>query len=622
MLNRVADSMPGYKKRGSQMQMIAEVANTFASARLDPENQPPSGQNISIIEGPTGVGKTFGYLIPALIMARHLKKKLVISTGTVALQEQLANRDIPLLAKYSGLNVDYTIIKGRARYVCKSRLDDFVGTASQGAMFEDAVWDRPPAEEEIRQLTKLSGMVEKFQWDGDRDSLDENITQDLWSRITTDAHGCVGKRCKDFDICGFFKARNRVDTVDVIIANHDLLLSALSLPEGNILPPAEDCLFVIDEAHHLPETTIAHFERAHTLHGAAHWLEKLPSAVSRALAQLPNTPRFAMIPDDSEHLAKRLIELAEAFSASRIFTSVGHVERFPHGIITEEFQIFAEGIFPLAQALASKVAGLKEVITAERQKQPARADLLDGLSADIGFFVGRLEKLRDVWRLMLYTPKGKEPPIAKWVQSIQSGHSVDYMVCTAPFSAARPLAKYFWDKAAAVVLTSATITTLGNFDYFKRRCGLFLFPETTELRLQSPFDFKRQGKLVVPQMKSDPKDVEAHTLELTQLIPSAITSYPSGSLVLFASKKQMNDVFNALPAAFQDRVLVQGHLPRQKLIDLHIARVGKGMPSVLFGLASFGEGLDLPGKLCEHVIIAKLPFSPPTTRSISPWPNG
>jgi ATP-dependent DNA helicase DinG len=169
-----------------------------------------------------------------------------------------------------------------------------------------------------------------------------------------------------------------------------------------------------------------------------------------------------------------------------------------------------------------------------------------------------------------------------------------------------------WSQVRGAIVTSASLTRCGSFDYFLKEAGLSNNPNVTALEVSSPFNYRTQGTLTVVHTRADPKNADAYTAEMVQALMADIENVKRGALVLFTSRAQMRAATEALPGHLQDMVLVQGTQSRTRLLAAHTARVESGMPSVLFGLQSFGEGLDLPGALCETVFIAKLPFAPPS----------
>ncbi|MBV8048741.1 MAG: ATP-dependent DNA helicase DinG, partial [Paludibacterium sp.] len=192
-----------------------------------------------------------------------------------------------------------------------------------------------------------------------------------------------------------------------------------------------------------------------------------------------------------------------------------------------------------------------------------------------------------------------------------------------PVSAAASLASTLWRRAAGALLTSATLRSLGAFDLLLAQTGLKWLPQVSCIALDSPFNFSEQGELYLPPLLASPKDAAAHTREIAEWLPKLIdVAEPVGTLVLFSSRKQMQEVAALVPTALRDRLLVQGEWPKSALLAEHQQRLDAGQSSVIFGLDSFSEGLDLPGERCVHVIIAKLPFAmpdDPVGRTLSRW---
>ncbi|HJU49142.1 MAG TPA: helicase C-terminal domain-containing protein, partial [Pseudogulbenkiania sp.] len=257
-----------------------------------------------------------------------------------------------------------------------------------------------------------------------------------------------------------------------------------------------------------------------------------------------------------------------------------------------------------------------------RKDKGSEATLVDKLSSDLGFLIGRSEQLMAVWDLFEKTSDENAPPIAKWITRRTEGKG-DYLFSASPVSAAASLAGTLWRRAAGALLTSATLRSLGEFDLLLSQTGLKWLPEVNCIALDSPFSFQEQGELYLPPMVASPKDPAAHTREIAEWLPRLIdVTEPLGSLVLFSSRKQMQEVAAAVPAGLRERLLIQGELPKSRLLEQHHDRLKQGEASVIFGLDSFSEGLDLPGESCVHVIIAKLPFAmpdDPVGRTLSRW---
>jgi ATP-dependent DNA helicase DinG len=383
------------------------------------------------------------------------------------------------------------------------------------------------------------------------------------------------------------------------------VLSALA-SQSRLLPDCSDTLYVLDEAHHLPEAAIARFAVGHPVAGAVKWLDKLPAVIQRCSVMLPDGQRHLDILEPIRQLGDELRNLYKALAAREGFKE-NAAWRFPHGVLPPDFATFATEISSLAAAVLSSTVSLHEALSDERKESEGK-EALNKAMQEFGFFIPKITNLNDTWTMVTAS---EEPPIAKWIERVERGTSVDFSVSAAPISAAKTLSEALWKQAAGVCLTSATVTSLGNFDYFLRSTGLDRFKQVETLDVPSPFDYASQGVFVVPPMKTSPTDAIKHTAELCTAVPSELERVAHGALVLFTSKRQMEQVYGALPATIQSDVLMQGTMIRSVMLDAHRKRVGAGARSILFGLQGLGEGLDLPGQLCEVVIIAKLPFSPP-----------
>jgi ATP-dependent DNA helicase DinG len=235
-----------------------------------------------------------------------------------------------------------------------------------------------------------------------------------------------------------------------------------------------------------------------------------------------------------------------------------------------------------------------------------------------------------VWALLTAENAAATPPTAKWISAAlvrasanNKQQSIEYTLCASPVQVSDLLAERFWRHAAGVILTSATLRSLGKFDMLLNDTGLRAFAKTTCIALESPFDFAKQGQLIIPPMQSDPSNPYAHTQEIIALLPQLIpTSGANGALVLFSSRKQMLAVAEKLPAALKNLLLIQGDQAREIILQKHFARIANNEASILFGLDSFAEGLDLPGNACNKLIIAKLPFAipdDPVSETFSEW---
>jgi ATP-dependent DNA helicase DinG len=628
----LADNLPDFRPRAAQRRMLAEVAQAFSRAKT-PElatAEGREGESIAVIEGPTGVGKSLAYLLAGGVMAQSRNMKLVVSSATIALQEQLVNRDLPFMVEKSGLALTFALAKGRGRYLCPYRLYQLTADAAQGDLLgadpAAALWDRKPQEGEVEALRELADAFHQRDWNGDRDAWKESIDDGVWSRVTNDRHGCLKAGCPNRPECPFFLARETLETVDVVVANHDLMLADISMGGGVILPAPENSFYCIDEAHHLAKKAINQFSAEHSLAQAMAWLDKVAVTAQRVDGL---TGKSSIVVDACDAAAAAMETLSEwlwllqgedALAASS--DSLEPVWLLDDGVLPERLNAPAANMALAARLIFKHLSSLSDALGEARKEKGAEALVFDKVAGDLGQLVGRSEQLMAVWDLFEKNPEENAPPIAKWVQRKTEGKG-DYLFCASPVSAAASLAATLWRRAAGAVLTSATLRSLGAFDLLLSQTGLVWLPHVSCIALDSPFDFQSQGELYLPPLLASPKDPAAHTREIVDWLPRLIASDEAvGTLVLFSSRKQMQEVAAALPDALRDCLNVQGERPKSVLLQNHHERLRDGKASVIFGLDSFSEGLDLPGESCVHVIIAKLPFAmpdDPVGRTLSRW---
>ncbi|MDF7675417.1 ATP-dependent DNA helicase DinG [Neisseriaceae bacterium ESL0693] len=617
----IADSLPHFCPRTAQRQMLAAVANAFAATQEKSEAEPAPerlGESIVVIEGPTGVGKSLAYLLAGGIMAQMRGKKLIVSSATVALQEQLVERDLPFLVAHSGLNLSFTLAKGRGRYLCPYKLYQLTQANAQDnlAGFEtpSVLWEQQPRKEDLALLRDMADQFASRRFNGDRDHWPQKIDDVLWSKVTNDRHGCLKAACPNRPECPFFLARDLLDSVDVVVTNHDLLLADIGMGGGVILPAPGSSFYCIDEAHHLPQKALNQFAAEHSLNQALWFLDKLGAVVAKAAAVADKTALAELIMEAvaalqesfyqwSAQLAE-IPELAAQESANEpcwLWTDD----------VPQDLTILVQNTALPARMLLKHLNDLNEALSGCKRDKTQDGSLLDRLISELGMFVARSEQIADVWILMATETMEGGIPLAKWIVR-QTGDKADYRFHASPISSAAKLASGLWRRAAGAVLTSATLRSLGSFDLLLQQTGLHWLTETKTLALDSPFDFAQQGELYIPPLNSSPKDAEAHTAEIVQWLPQLISaSEPIGTLVLFSSRRQMQEVALRLPVSHLPLLLIQGELPKQVLLTRHHETVAAGRASIIFGLDSFAEGLDLPGDACVQVIIAKLPFSMP-----------
>ncbi|MFC3128002.1 ATP-dependent DNA helicase DinG [Coralloluteibacterium stylophorae] len=608
---RLREALPGYRVRAAQGQMIAAVARALGQ-----------DHGVAVIEAPTGTGKSMAYLLAGLPLAKAAKKKLIVATATVALQEQLVQRDIPQFLALTG-NTDAKVVlaKGRQRYACVRNLQELAAGADApqggldlGAHGEVAAWSRPPKPGEPERVRALFDALSRGSWDGDIDRPPEPLEDETRPLITTSAGGCAGRRCAWVSACPFFLARNALREADVVVANHDLVLADLMIAGddeesgGVLLPAPQDSFYVFDEAHHLAAKAIDRGAAEVHLADARRRLARLRAQLSPAYA-LIDKERIGRLALDE--IDRTLAELDVALDDLDITIDTSWnpsmdedppTWRAPLGALPEDWTRAALALRESTARVLRWVSAANKALADSRNESSGR----ESISRELGMARERVERQHAAWWLWSLEDNPDFPPTARWVTRGRDGG----LVCHASAVSAAPvLRRALWPQAAGVVLTSATLSAGGDFRALAAQVGLPDHAETVSLR--SPFDLERQARLEIPKLKALPDDRDAHAREIADWLAGGL-DWRAGNLVLFTSRRKMGAVLDLLPASRRGHVRAQGEASKQALLDAHAAAIAAGEGSTLFGLASFGEGVDLPGKLCETVVVTQLPFSVPT----------
>ena len=617
------------RPRAGQREMAAQVAHTFAHAHLgkptEGEDSPPNtavAPSIAVIQAGTGVGKSLAYSAPAIAMALQRGTRVVISTATVALQEQLVNKDLPALAAHLGQPFRYALAKGRGRFVCQLKLERLVGSSDlypeeADDLFGETLPTKPVAQAERQaQQQFYASMAEALaqgRWDGDRDSLDTPPAPEAWSPVAAEGSSCTGRHCPAFQSCSYYERRKELVAAQVIVVNHDLLLSSLG---ARLLPELDNCLLVLDEAHHLPATALAQFASNMDL-SRLQWLDKLTSRALR-IGQLLEVEEIADIPQHSSGLRQAMGQLAQAAMAQYGETLKSPEARFgpasariPRGVLPEALLPPLEAVLAHSTGLLDVLRAIAKALRSTIKETPDEAPRLAALYAQLGSLAPRLEAVFATTELLLHTPAPGQAPAAKWFTLEMDGEWIALQAHASPILPGSTLRQHLWSQVRGGVLTSATLTSCGSFDFFLREVGLHDLPTLATLEVASPFDYPSQGVLWAHHTQADPKHAGPFTQEMVHTLLHDLASVQTGALVLFTSKEQMRQAVDALPSALRSKVLVQNTMPRFALLNKHREQVEAGQASIIFGMQSFGEGLDLPGALCASLFITKLPFAPP-----------
>jgi len=537
----LARTLPGFAPRAEQLEMARCVAQALAA--LEP----------LVIEAGTGTGKTFAYLVPALLSRRHA----IISTGTRTLQDQLYHRDLPAVSAAIGRPVKIALLKGRANYLCKHRLAlasaerslPFPG-AEGGALDKVVDWSLRTRGGDISEL-------------GD---LPEN--HPVWPAVTSTRENCLGTDCPQFNECHVVAARRAAQAADIVIVNHHLLLADLALKEGgfgDLLPGTE--ALILDEAHQVPEIAAQFF-------GANLSARQILSLVRDVNAEL----RAAHV--GSAALDASLRALEELVGEFRRELPRGE-KRIDWGALS------ATAIERLAE-IESHLEALREALEASGSS-----------SAGIGHCVSRAVELAA--RCAQLRTADEESGV-RWIEAYAQGWTLQFT----PFEIASRLQQFIEAQACAWIFTSATLAVGEDFSHFTQRIGV---PDARTVHIDSPFDYRRQALLYLPESMSDPAD-PAHAHHVMQAAWPLLEAAGGRAFILFTSHRALADgaawlkqkaTRNLFP------VLIQGEAPREQLLR-RFRELGN---AVLLGTGSFWEGVDVKGQALSLVVIDKLPFASP-----------
>ena len=675
----------GLRTRASQNLMISGISQMLEdrAAMAAREEPPEKGAHLMAIEAPTGTGKSFGYLIPSIVAAKSQGVQVVVATAVVSLQEQLLSKDLPAVLKASPVPFTFALAKGRGRFVCTSKLKEEAekehelqqrksehkaasakGKKKGAALFsveedtsttlgqiEQAVHDGEMPADPYQTLERA---YRQRTWDGEQESVNmfpEKVKAIIWPKIITDNSGCSGKSCKHYNDCPYMGARAKWMDADVIVANHDLVLSDLRIGSGGaLLSPPHKTIYIFDEGHHLPgkardawtfqfrsDTNAKLFDDlvVHIDNTAGDW-EKSSCTHAQTLGNElrtlhPKAHQFAArLNAAHKDFEKALHKLTAGTNPKEAF-----VVNYNDALEDQHPQLVLDASTYLADAttLHKMVADAQQSIIQTRNTLARGGSLPNSPLFDdsvmkktmgsFGFYVSRLDNFINTLKLFL-TPQPtdpKKPPIAKWV--IPDEKKKVFSVHAGPTMATELLPAYLYSRAYAVVHASATLTSVGGFSLYKQKTGLQYYPNTRYLKLESPFDFEKNAVLSLGDLGVDPGDAVSHTRRLVEVLPHIFEEKNDlGTLVLFSSKSQLENVAQMLPPEWKNLCKVQYTLPNLELIESHKKDVDQGKRSILMGTQSFSEGLDLPGAWCSHVISTKLPFSMPDNpidKTLADW---
>lgn len=598
-----------YEDRPAQRAMAAAVTRTFNDG------------GVAILEAGTGVGKSLGYLVPALRWAAANGERTIVSTNTITLQEQLVAKDLPFLQRALGDQpVRFALLKGWRNYVCLQRLEQARGAGA--ALFEDSV----AAEVEI-----IANWAAKTS-DGSLADLPTTPRSEVWDEVAAEPDLCGRLKCSMYDKCFLFKARKEAAQADVVVVNHHLLLSDVAVrrisqnwEDAAVLPAYKR--LVIDEGHHLEDAAAAHLGASVTRRALARLFGRLErrgkgllpaletrlrgwndllSTASLDLVQEKLVPSAATARDRSQ----LLFELLTVMMAEENMSVWRLTEAF------EQHPAWTGGVDSTLDELLKEIAALAEGLRLIRERLESDEKKSEELAPLLGEVRGvsrRLESAGDALGRVLRTPP-KGAPVVRWIELTgKPGPERNIALHCVPLDLAPVLRDDLFGRTESAIITSATLATDNGFGFLERQLGIdeLRKPRITEI-FPSPFAYPTQALLMLPNDLPAPnEDARAHILAVGEQLRDLIVASDGGLFALFTSHRDVREMASQLRDAGYDArwpLLVHGEEPR----DVLLQRFRDSGRAVLIGTATFWEGVDVPGDALRGLLIAKLPFRVPS----------
>ncbi|PYI54881.1 ATP-dependent DNA helicase DinG [Paenibacillus flagellatus] len=597
-----------FEEREAQEQMIREVEASFASDRH------------LMVEAGTGTGKSLGYLIPSLYHGVKENKKVIVSTHTINLQEQLRQRDVPLLQDIFPVPFRAAVLKGRSHYLCLRK-------------FEQKLYNRDFASEKDDRVTAAQMVVwlSETEHGDDEELYFANRGAEFWSTVASDTDSCLNRMCPWYKKCFYHRARHEANIADVVITNHSLLFTDIQA-ENRLLPAYKQ--LVIDEAHHFEEVASKHLGM--DLHYASMlntllWMYKdaktgqLPSLQFRLdrgaeekASEWNETiesvyPRIVRIKEEWDKLTELLYLLVSERNDAAGGESGQYVLRLKPESLPKHWEpllVIEENIYLETSEIAKKLERLVSELKEESDEFTTSSVL-----TDLSGSVKQLVRQRDILRFFL---RMSDPNYVYWIEASPFYKSKSVQLFAVPLDVSQLLKQFFFDTKDSVVLTSATLTVNKSFQYSAAQLGLQPISDETKVKtvqLPSPFQYRRQALVLIPRDFPSVKGATADAAFIDALVGSladVAVETKGRMLVLFTSHRMLKQIHPELkeklkPHAIQ--VLGQGvdSGNRSKLIRLFRSQSA----SVLLGTSSFWEGVDIPGEALTCLAIVRLPFQPP-----------
>ena len=573
----IARRLKSYESRPQQIDMASAVQRAIEAK-----------QHL-VVEAGTGTGKSFAYLVPAILAATAnqgeggKRKKVVISTHTISLQEQLISKDIPFLNAVMPVEFSAVLVKGRSNYISLRRMKVAVDRSH-------ALYSRPDEMTQLQQVVEWS----RKTTDGSLADLSFKPLPTVWDEVHSDQGNCLGKKCPTNEQCLYYKARRRIWNADVMVVNHALFFADLSLRrDGVSLLPDYDVV-VFDEAHTVEQVAADHLGLSVSNGQVEYMLGKLYNdRTNKGLLMRQTTPDAPLL--DVQRDAIQLVERIR-FIAGDLVDAVQEQQQTQaakHGRFRRPIEIRNE-VSPALKELASRIIQISSLIPSEEERieYTSSAERCCGLADSLNTWLQ--QSVEDA---------------VYWLET--SGQTRQRIkLVSAPIDVGPVLRDELFNKVSSVILTSATLAVGGqSFDFIRNRLGL---TKSNEKKVGSPFDYRAQMKLILPEGMPDPTEAPlAYESAVCDRIQQYVEMTNGHAFVLFTSYQMLRNCARRLTPWFVSKnmsLYSQGDdMPRSLLLE----KFRQDPAGVLFGADSFWQGVDVPGDALQNVIITKLPFSVP-----------
>ena len=596
---KLSSVMSDYEFREEQIKVVEEVIEVFNNYKE------------SFIEAGTGTGKSFAYLIPALFWSHNNNEKVVISTNTINLQEQLINKDLVTLKKILPFNFKSVLVKGRSNYVCLRKLKRLQNKSKE--LFKND-------KEKQMAFSRVLNWIEDSET-GSRSEAEFVIDNEIWNEISSEGDLCLGTNCPYFSDCYFMQARKEIYSADILVVNHHLLLADARLKhdlndESGVLPPYQN--LIIDEAHNINDIATKHLGKSFYFNSLSKFIDRL------------NENKYSLIPTIRSDISnqnlddkKKLFNIIDN-KISPLIKKIDEFSKNYYNILKGFFNKYAndyqlrlkssllskdkwQNVYENGDKLLGYLTNLNYYFTDLYEDIMLKDNLDEDMDESLMELEAILGRLSKIINNLDFNLQAEENNHVFWLEKRGKKSNTKLNQMSAPLEISDLLNEYLWERLDSLILTSATLTVDGNFDFFAKGLGL---KNADTLKIESPFDYKNQAVLAIPG--DIPQANSKNFLDkIIEDLEEIIISYKGDTLVLFTSYSMLNYCYNYMNENLEEKqinILAQGRYSRKYIIN----SFKDNNSQVIFGTVSFWEGIDIKGDDLRYLIMMKLPFPVPS----------